>query len=197
MNRFANCVVIVLASLTMFGCARPMNMKPDLSALKTPAGLKVIDKQVGFHIPEALLAMEVTSPGGGGDQVRYFAYRDIEPGLYQVFSEAFRRVSKVKDLKNVAGLKTDGVSLLITPVVTTTSFSESAFTWPPAMFTVTLVCTVTDLAGNSVQTLSVTGEGRATFDEFKSNFSLAAVRAANDALAKLLKAFGESAELRK
>jgi hypothetical protein len=197
MNRFVAYVLSALACVFMFGCAHPINMNPDLSALKTPAGVQVIDKQVGYHIPDSLRSLEVISPGGGGDKVRYFPYRDIEPGLYKALSEAFRGVSKVQDPKDIAALKNGNISLLMTPVVTTTSFSESLFTWPPTLFTVTLACTVSDIAGNTVQTMSVVGEGRATFDEFKGNLSLAAVRATNDALTKLLKAFSESAELRK
>jgi hypothetical protein len=47
-----------------------------------------------------------------------------------------------------------------------------------------------------VDTVRVSGYGRATFDEFKSNFSLAAVRASTDALNRLSQALRDSAKLR-
>jgi hypothetical protein len=196
MNRFIAYCSTVLACVFLLGCAHPISMNPDL-ALVSAASSKVIDKQVGYHIPDALRSLEVTTPGGGGDKVRYFPYRDIEPGLYKALAESFHSVSKIQNPKDLASLKNSGISLLITPELTTNSSSASAFTWPPTLFTVTLVCAITDSSGSPVETVKVIGEGRAEFDEFKSNFSLAAVRASNDALGKLIKALNESSVLRK
>jgi hypothetical protein len=197
MKRFLSFAFALLACMAMFGCAHPVNMNPNLQAIAAPAGTQAINKQVGYHIPDALRQLQVISPGGGGDKVSYFPYRDLEPGFYKVLSEAFRDVSKVQDPKSLAELSSRGMKLLITPEITTTSSSDSLFTWPPTMFSVTLVCTVTDMAGKALQTIRVVGNGNATFDEFKTNLSLAAVRASDDALAKLLKELTGSAELRK
>lgn len=197
MKRLFSFVFALVACVALFGCAHPINMNPNLQAISAPAGAQAINKPVGYHIPEALRQLQVISPGGGGDKVSYFPYRDLEPGFYKVLSETFRDVSKVQDPKNAAELSSRGIKLLITPEITTTSSSESLFTWPPTMFSVTLVCTVTDMAGQGLQTIRVVGNGNATFDEFKGNLSLAAVRASDDALAKLLKELTASAELRK
>lgn len=197
MKRISSLVFSMMACVFLFGCAHPITMNPDLAAVAAPAGAVPIAKKVGYHMPDALRAVEVTTPGGGGDKVRYFPYRDIEPGFYKALSEAFTGVSKVQNPKDVAALQAGGISLLITPEVTTTSYSDSAFTWPPTQFTVRLVCAIADANGKPVETISVSGEGAATFAEFKNNFSLAAVRASNDALGKLIKALGESPALRK
>ena len=141
-------------------------------------------------------AQTVTTSAGGGDKVRYFPYRDMEPGLYKALSDTFREVTMVRDLGGLDKLRTEGKALLITPTITTQSSSESIVTWPPTQFTVELSCKVTDAAGKTVDTVNVSGQGRATFDEFKGNFSLAATRASTDALTKLVKALGESASLR-
>ena len=85
---------------------------------------------------------------------------------------------------------------MLTPEITTESASDSVMTWPPTQFTVNLNCRITDLAGKEVDTVRVSGYGRATFDEFKSNFSLAAVRASTDALNRLSQALRDSAKLR-
>ena len=69
-------------------------------------------------------------------------------------------------------------------------------TWPPTQFTVDLTCTIADGRGQTVDVIRVSGYGRAEFNEFKSNFSLAAVRASNHALALLIQALGESPKLR-
>lgn len=197
MKRLSSLVFSMIACVFLFGCAHPITMNPDLAVVAAPAGATPIAKKVGYHMPDALRAVEVTTPGGGGDKVRYFPYRDIEPGFYKALSEAFTSVSKVQNPKDAAALQADGIVLLITPEVTTTSYSDSAFTWPPTQFTVRLVCAIADANGKPVETIRVSGEGAATFAEFKSNFSLAAVRASNDALGKLIKALGESPALRK
>ena len=58
-------------------------------------------------------------------------------------------------------------------------------------------CNINDDSGKRVKSVKVTGNGNASFDEFKSNFSLASVRASNDALAKLIQALADTPELRK
>jgi hypothetical protein len=196
MKQFVKLLLGSLACITLFGCAHPITMNPDLASVQAKGG-PLIDKQVGFYIADASKALEVTTPGGGGDKIRYFPYRDMEPGIYKALTEVFRGVSKVKDPKDLEGMRTSGISLLIVPDITTTSASPSPFTWPPTEFTVTLACMVTDGQGKPVRNFSVTGSGKAEFDEFKSNFSLAAVRAANDALSRLVTALGEAPELRK
>ena len=197
MKRFIHSIFAVLPCVFLFGCAHPITMNPDLAVVTAPAGAKVIDKKVAYFMPDALRTVEVTTPGGGGDKVRYFPYRDIEPGLYKALSEVFTSVTKVPSLTDTAALQANGISMLITPEITTNSSSDGAFTWPPTQFSVNLVCTITDVNRKPLQTVRVSGEGAATFGEFKSNFSLAAVRASNDALAKLAKALGESPELRR
>ena len=196
MKQVAKLLLASLACIALLGCAHPITLNPDLATIQAK-GSPLIDKQVGFHISDASKAQEITTPGGGGDKVRYFPYRDLEPGIYKALTEVFRSVSKVKDPKDLESLRTSGISLLIVPEITTTSASPSPFTWPPTQFSVTLACTVTDAAGKPVRSFSVTGNGKAEFDEFKSNFSLAAVRASNDALSQLVTVLGESPELRK
>lgn len=196
MKQLLKLLIAGMVSIVLFGCAHPITMNPDISAIKAD-GITRIDKKVGYHIWDAKKAIEVTTPGGGGDKVRYFPYRDIEPGFYKALSEVFRDVSKIKDPLDKNEIRSSAISLLIVPEINTTSSSPSSFTWPPTQFGVTLLCTVTDADGKPVFKLSVSGEGKAEYDEFKTNFSLAAVRATNDALSKLIKALGNASELRK
>jgi hypothetical protein len=181
--------------IALFGCAHPISMVADRDAIKSGA-LAPINKNVGYAMSDASRALEVTTPGGGGDKVRYFPYRDLEPALYQALSVTFTDVTKLKDAKDIASVKASGIALLITPEIATTSSSSSALTWPPTKFTVTLICTITDVNGQTVDTVRVTGDGQAEFAEFKSNFSLAAVRASNDVVTKLVQALRESKALR-
>lgn len=196
MQRLLNSAFVIAVCVFLFGCAHPISMNPDLAKVAAPSGAKPIDKKVGYYLPDTLRTVEVTTPGGGGDKVRYFPYRDLESGFYKALSEVFSSVTKVPNPKDAAALKASGVSLLITPEITTNSFSDSILTWPPTQFTVNLVCTVADANGAALQTIRVSGQGGATFSEFKGNFSLAATRASNEALSKLIQALGESPQLK-
>ncbi len=195
MTRWIALLLAVAMAALLTGCAHPITMNPDLAQV-TGDKSAVIAKSVGYHISESAKALEVTTAGGGGDKVRYFPYRDLEPGLYKALGEAFGNVSRIKNPKDSAELHASGISLLITPEIHTISASESPFTWPPTQFTVDLTCTVTNPAGEPIDVIKVSGYGQASFDEFKANFSLAAVRASNQALKLLIKALTDSPKLR-
>lgn len=189
-----NCskLLATLSLITLLGgCAHPISMTADVSKLQGAAGPKSPAK-VGMVFPDELRKQEVTSPGGGGDKVRYLPYRDLEAGIYSVLSERFASVSKITGTSD-AKVQADGLNYLITPTITTTSFSPSIVTWPPTVFTVELACRVSDATDKTITELRVQGEGRAEFDEFKSDFSLAAKRAADEALRKLAKALQDMA----
>lgn len=189
-------LALLLSSALLFGCAHPITMNANLDAVKAE-GVARIDKQVGYHIAEADRAREVTTPGGGGDKVSYFPYRDLEAGFYKALSEVFKGVTKIADPADAKALQANGIALLIKPEITTTSFSPSLFTWPPTIFTVALSCTVTDPQGRQVKVVQVQGEGRAEYAEFASDFSLASKRASQDVLTKLVKALAQDPDLRR
>lgn len=182
--------VAATALVMMTGCAHQISMSPDAS--KTASVSSKINKQVAYVISPADMAKEVQTPGGGGDNVKYQPYKDLDAALYQAFSAVFADVTKVSTPSEAKG-----VALVITPSVTTTSSSDSMLTWPPTQFTVNLVCTVVDPKGQAVTQVQGSGSGQATFDEFKSDFSLAARRASRAAVDNLVKALENSAELRR
>lgn len=177
--------------LALGGCAHPISMTGEVSkVLGTGAGTKV-DRKVGLVITEEQRRREVTTAGGGGDKVSYYPYRDLETGLYVVLSEHFAGVTLVNGLADPK-IKAEGLQLTVVPEIATTSHSPSLLTWPPTIFTVTLECTIRDSADRVVRQVRVQGEGRAEFDEFKSDPSLTSKRAATDALIKLSRALDDA-----
>lgn len=176
------------ALVVMTGCAHQVSMTPDTKQLAQAPSK--INKSVAYVISGADLTKEVQTPGGGGDKIKYQPYHDLDGALYQAFSSVFTDVTKVS---NPAEAK--NVALVITPSITTNSSSESMFTWPPTKFTVDLVCQVADLNGKTLTTVKASGQGAATFDEFKSDFSLAARLASKDAVNNLVKALAAAPEL--
>ena len=187
-------VTAAVALLGLTGCAHSIALSPDLSKVST-AGPKIA-KTVGYVIAETNRWLQVTTPGGGGDKVKYFPYRDLEPGFRKALSEVFDKVTKLAGPDDPA-IATQGVSLIITPTITTTSSSDGALTWPPTSFSIELNCAVLDARGQPVAQINSQGQGRATYNEFKHEFALAARRAAEDVLEKLVKALAESPELRR
>ena len=149
MKQLIKFIFLAMVCMALFGCAHPINMKPDIGAIKGEA-TTTIEKEVGYHISEANMAVEVTTPGGGGDKVRYFPYRDMDAGFYKALSEVFKGVRKIMNPKDVAAIAKSGITLLIVPEITTTSSSPSPFTWPPTKFTVTLNCSVVDAKGQNI-----------------------------------------------
>ena len=123
MQRLWSWLALLLVVAIASGCAHPITMNPDLAAISGDKSA-VIPKSVGYHIPESAKALEVTTAGGGGDKVRYFPYRDIEPGFYKALGEAFGSVTRVQDPRNAAAVAGSGIQLLITPEIRTISSSE-------------------------------------------------------------------------
>ena len=178
-------IYCLLAAVVLTGCAHPIVISPDVAKIERQAGTQPIAKNVGYYIPADKREMAVTTPGGGGDSVSYHPYRDLETALYRMLSNVFTDVTVLKAPNDAEEIGKRGVSYVITPTITTSSSSPSPFTWPPTYFGVALTCTVTDGAGKPVVTKTAMGEGRAEFDEFKSDLPLAGKRAAQDALLKM------------
>ena len=187
---------LLLAIAVLAGCAHPMIIKPEMDSLAAAPGAERIPKKVGLYISAENRAKEVTTPGGGGDKVRYVPYADLETGLYKVLSDVFQDVA-VLQARDSAAITQHSVAYVIEPEIFTNSSSSGVFTWMATDFTVQLQCKVSDAAGQPVATVSSQGSGKAESKELMSNFSLAGQRASQDALVKLRAALLQSADLRK
>lgn len=197
LNRMTFGTVVLGLALMLGGCAHPISMAPALSSIQPSADTPPVEKAVGYYLAPTTKELQVTTPGGGGDKVRYFPYRDLEPGLYKTLETVFRDVTKLAHPNDAAELQTRGIQWVLIPEIKTESSSDSLITWPPTSFTVTLTCQIKDAQGAVLDTVQAVGRGRAEFAEFSANFSLAAVRASEDALAKLIVALRQSPALAK
>jgi len=184
--------IVIAGLLFLVGCAHPITVAPSMTSLENKTSVPKIKKTVGYYISAENRALSVVTPGGGGDEVEYSPYKDLEPGIYRVLFNVFTdvQVLKSRDDKNV--LAAQKIDYVFVPTIRTSSSSESPFTWPPTKFSVTLQCLATSPGGEKVWETTVNGEGAATFDEFKEEFGLSARRASEDALQKLEKALRNS-----
>lgn len=177
-------VLAVLSLYALVGCGHSINITPPINTLNKEGVVK-IDKNVGYYISSENMNKEVTTPGGGGDKVKYFPYKESEPALKTVLGNIFNQVVSVpapNDAKFVADNK---IAYIFTPEFTTDSSSPSPFTWPPTKFSMKINCNAADGSGKLLWQTVVEGEGQAEFDEFKHDFSLAARRASQKAFIKL------------
>jgi hypothetical protein len=186
----------LLAALAVTGCAHPIVISPNVANLERDAGAKPIAKNVGYYISAENRNLAVTTPGGGGDKITYRPYGEIETAFYKTLTNVFSDVTALKSANDAEAIAKHRISYVITPAIATDSSSSSAFTWPPTYFKMDINCAIADSTGKTIATKAVTGEGRAEFSEFKSDFALAAKRAAEDALKKLQTLLLKSDELR-
>ena len=186
----------LLAAVLATGCAHPISVTTDISQVRS-SGQPRIEKSVAYVIAPEDRDREVITPGGGGDKLSYKPYRDLDAGIFKALSEVFANVSRVDAAAEAAKPGRDKFQLVFVPRITTTSSSASPFTWPPTAFAIDLTCKVSDPSGTPVSEINVVGNGQAEFSEFKSDHSLAAKRAAQDAMQKLVKALEETPALRR
>lgn len=192
MSRLFICILVAAAAV-LGGCAHPVSLQSDTGALIGAGEGRKIDRKVALAVSDAQKAREITTPGGGGDKVSYYPYRDLETGLYVALAETFSSVTRANGPSD-AKLAQDGTALVFIPEITTTSHSPSLFTWPPTIFTIQVEMVVRTPAGAPVAEIRAQGDGRAEFEEFKADFSLSAKRAAQDVLRKLIQAIQASAD---
>lgn len=189
-------LLVVAAIALLAGCAHPILIAPDIASISTRA-TPLINKKVGYFISAQNRELEVITPGGGGDKIRYFPYRDLETGLFKVLMGTFASVTRMEKVPTAETLRAEGLAFAVTPKITTQSNSDSIFTWPPTSFTVEIECNTLTESGSEISSTRVVGFGNATFDEFKGDFGLAAKRASTDALNKLSKEFDALEVLRR
>lgn len=189
-------LALSLCVLILAGCAHPISITPDLQAIDRNT-VKPINKTVGYYIAATDREKEVTTPGGGGDKVKYYPYKEIEPALQKVLNNMFVSVKRLDNPQDTAFLKANNVVLVFQPEITTDSKSDSSFTWPPTEFTVDLKCKAVDSSGKTVWEKKIATQGKATFSEFKSDFSLSAKRATETAFKQLQTELNAAPELRR
>ena len=185
----ASAAVALLAA-----CAHPISVNPQETPARVEAQL--IQKKVAYAISDSDRSKEVITPGGGGDRVSYYPYRDLEKGIRDALRAVYQDVVVIRSATDPAAVRESGAALVFKPEITTTSSSPSPFTWPPTQFTSDISCVVTDAGGLEIAKVRAQGSGNAEFSEFKSNFGLAAQRAGTDVAIKLTEEIRRNDKLR-
>ena len=172
--------IIVLLALLVTGCAHQIEINPDMANINHAENKS--EKIVGYYISDENKKKNVTSPGGGGDKITYLPYSDLESAFYTALSSKYKDVYSVKSLDESDFINEKGISLIFVPEIETNSSSDSLMTWPATDFSIKLTCKAINANGELVWEKTVESAGHAEFDEFKSDFSLSARRASEQAI---------------
>ena len=194
MRALTKVTVVLLAGL-FFGCAHPIVITPDVSRLERNE-VQPIACNVGYVITDADRELAVETPGGGGDKVKYYPYKELDPALFKVFSNVFQRAYSMKSPSDAALVKANDIRFIFVPTIKTDSSSTGLFTWPPTDFTIELGCKALGADGTVVWERTFTGKGHAEFGEFKTDLPLAAKRASLQAMQAFQQGVNAAPELR-
>jgi hypothetical protein len=177
-------LTLILAFASLLGaCAHPIVISPLETPVRSDDSFS--SKKVAYVMTDADRSKEVTTEGGGGDKVKYFPYRDLEKAIRDTLRAVYSDVFVIKSPSDSAAIQEHDISFVFAPEISTSSNSQSMFTWPPTQFTIDLSCNVTDPVGNMISRIRVVGSGAAEFSEFKADFGLAGRRAASELSQKL------------
>lgn len=179
--------------VALFGCAHPIVISPKTEKIvRDSSSQPKIIANVGYFISENTSKIEITSAGGGGDNVRYFPYKEIEAGYQRMLQNVFDKVTKLKSSNDQSELSKESIKYVFEPVMLTTSGSTGFFTWPPTNFTVDLTSIIRDTSGKTKGNPRVVGNGQVDFIlDMDGDYGLAGRLAMEDALLKMQRALLE------
>ncbi len=185
--RFVKMLFLGFTAITLLGCAHSINISPNMATAGRKSGsTSKIKANVGYYIPVDVSNIEITSPGGGGDSVRYFPYKDMETAYQLMLTNVFDSVVKLNSASDQKELLKDKIKYVLEPILLTTSGSTGFFTWAPTNFTVDLTTNIRDTSGKIVANQRVIGNGQVDFIlDMHGDYGLAGRLAMEDALLKM------------
>lgn len=183
LKKMVGFLVVCISFLAFSGCAHQITITPETTPKRVTENLN--PKKVAYIMTDEQRNTKVSTAGGGGDKVNYYPYRDLEKSIRDALNAVYSDVQVIKSDADIEKFKPEKLSYIFKPTITTTSDSDSVFTWPPTSFKIDITCIVIDENSNLISEFTVTGTGNAEFSEFKKHFGLAGSRAASDVSEKL------------
>jgi len=178
------------------GCAHRISFAPDPQKI-VGSGAPRIEKAVAYQVSADDLQREVTTSASWRDRASYRPYRELDAAIGKALSQVFSSVTRLDQPFDPRRPPSPVPQLVFVPRIVTTSSSPAPVAWPITDFTLELGSQVLDGQGKALGPLSVTGTGQASFDELRSDPSLAARRAAEDAVMRFVQALETTPELRR
>ena len=168
------------------GCSHKISLTPPLNELREVKTENKVDANVAYYLSNESKNIEIITPGGGGDKVKYTPYKDIESALNTMLSRKFSRVYHLESMDDKTMIENKNIQYVFTTTIYTNSSSSHFIIWPPTDFTMQLTCEAIDTNGKKVWNDTVLTNGYASSGELIDNFSLSAQRATQEAFSKML-----------
>lgn len=174
------------AILLFSGCAHKIDIAPKLDTIRETK-VETFKFNVAYYLSDTDKQLEVITPGGGGEKVKYTPYADTEAALNAVLSNVFAKAYSIKTLDDKKFIMDKNISYIFIPKIITSSSSDNAFTWPPEKFSVELACKAIDPAsGNKLFEITTSSIGVADFGDYRQDFSFSAKMASEKAFLEML-----------
>ena len=116
-------IIIVSLALILSACTHPITINPVSTPQQTGSNL-FSTKIAAYVMTDADRSSQVTAPGGGGDKVSYFPYKDLEKGVRDVLKSLYSDVVLVNSPKNLEAIKQDGIAFVYSLNILTSSSSD-------------------------------------------------------------------------
>lgn len=189
-------ILLFCAMSVLSGCAHRIDITPAVGSLNGDYSADKIMKNAGYFISEENRNLEVVTPAGGGDKVKYYPYKEMESGLSHVLGSIFTEVYALRSLQDQELVTSKKISYIFIPAITTDSASRSAWIWPPSEFWVTIDCQALDGAGKVIWQTNLKSEALLGLPQVYRDHSLAGRTAAEKALNELGGRIAKSPEFR-
>lgn len=176
--------LLLLPLLLMSGCVHDISVTPELSKLKKVRPV-TIHRSVAYYIPSELYTLQVTTPGGNNDELRYRPYQESEAALAKVLGNIFTNVHRIDSLDDPK-IDEHQVRFIFVPQIETMSYSNSNVDWQPTKFS--FILKVKFLTADNKETFHESyaqGRGIANFGRYQENPAYAVEIASRSAFLQL------------
>ena len=167
----------------MSGCVHDISVAPELSMI-TKERPVIIHRSVAYYIPPEQYALQVTTPGGNNDKLRYSPYKESEAALKKVLENVFTEVHRIDSLDDEK-IDKHHIRFIFVPQIETMSYSNSNVDWQPTKFNFILKVTFLTADKKPFYESYAQGRGIANFGRYRDNPAYAVEIASRSAFLQL------------
>ena len=160
-----------------------ISVAPELSKLKKVRPV-TIHRTVAYYIPPEQYALQVTTPGGNNDELRYRPYQESEAALEKVLGNVFTEVHRIDSLDDPK-IDEQQIRFIFVPQIETMSYSNSNVDWQPTKFSFVLKVKFLTADKKMFYESHAQGKGIANFGRYPENPAYAVEIASRSAFLQL------------
>ena len=109
--RVGRLVAVLAVAAALVGCAHPISMTAETAPERVES--RLIPTKVAYALSDTERGKQVITPGGGGDKVSYYPYRDLEKSIRDALRAVYQDVVVVKSATDAEGIKAAGADIVV------------------------------------------------------------------------------------